>query len=40
MKERAVALYTFMKIKMNMDLIATQNTNFPEDKLSIDIFNK
>ncbi len=39
MKERAAVLYTYLKNKMNMDMIATQNSNFPEDKLSFNYFN-
>ncbi len=39
MKERAAALCGFMKSHMQTDLIATQNTNFPEDKLPLNIFD-
>lgn len=38
MKERGEALYRFMKNEMDMDLIKTQNSNFPDDKLPENFF--
>lgn len=39
MKERAMALYIYMRNKMSMDMITTQNNNFPDDKLPLNYFN-
>ncbi len=37
MKTRSISLYIFLKNKMNMDLVATQNANFPNDKITVDL---
>lgn len=38
LKARAIVLYIFLKNKMNMDLVATQNINHPEDMVTSDLF--
>ncbi len=39
MFERAKALYIFMNSKMDMNLVKTQNANFPDDKLPLNVFD-
>lgn len=39
MKERSIILYNFLKNKMDMDLVATQNLNFPDDKVTTDLYS-